>query len=82
MKAEGILTVIKYLRNFNPEKSNNPFAYITTIISNSFIGYITKQKKHSQIKKDLFDNKEKFIEFDKSLASDDRAIDYRLMMDN
>lgn len=69
------------MRNFNPDKSNNPFAYITTIMSNAFIGYITKQKKHSQIKKDLFEAREKFIEYDRSLAEEDVAFDYRVMMD-
>lgn len=76
-KLNGILTTIKYVHNFNEEKSNNPFAYITTIITNSFIGYITKQKRHSQIKNDLFDAKEKFSESNVSLTDDDRAFDYR-----
>lgn len=76
-KQNGILTVLKYLRNFDPEKSNNPFAYITTIISNSFIGYITKQKKHSKIKNDLFDLKDASVEFEQCLSEKDKAFDYR-----
>lgn len=59
MKAEAMLTVIKYLKNFDPEKSQNPFAYITQICSNSFMGYINKQKRHSKIKTHLFDNKDR-----------------------
>lgn len=50
MIAESVLTVVKYLKNFNPDKSTNAFAYITQIIKNSFKLYITEQKKHSKIK--------------------------------
>lgn len=55
MVAEAILTVIKYLHNFNPEKSNNPFAYITEVCARSFWMYIKTQKKHSHIKQELWD---------------------------
>jgi DNA-directed RNA polymerase specialized sigma subunit len=50
MISESVLTCVKYLKNFNPEKSSNAFAYITQIIKNSFKLYITDQKKHSVIK--------------------------------
>ena len=54
MIAEGILTVCKYLHNFDPEKSNNPFAYITQICNNTFKSYIKGQKRHSVIKNTLY----------------------------
>lgn len=54
MRCEALLTVLKYLHNFNEEKSQNPFAYITQIIYNSFRMYINKQKKHSKIKNQLY----------------------------
>ena len=52
MISEAVLTVIKYMHNFDPKKQKypNPFAYFTTIIHNAFINYIRKQKKHSKIK--------------------------------
>ena len=50
MISEAVLTCIKYLRNFKPEKSQNPFAYVTQICKNSFKAYIKKQKTHSLIK--------------------------------
>ena len=28
MIADAVLTCVKYCKNFNPEKSNNPFGYI------------------------------------------------------
>ena len=52
MISESVLTVLKYMHNFDPNKSKNPncFAYFTTIIYHSFLNYIKKQKKHSKIK--------------------------------
>ena len=78
MKSEAIFTCIKYLKNFNPEKSQNPFAYITQICSNAFIAYITKQKKHSNIKNKLFENQEMLIA---SVDEEDKAINYTLFTD-
>ena len=52
MISESMLTCIKYMHNFDPIKYKrpNPFAYFTSIIKNSFLNYIRKQKKHSEIK--------------------------------
>ena len=52
MISEAVLTCLKYMHNFNPNKYKypNPFAYFTTIIYHSFLNYIRKQKKHSEIK--------------------------------
>lgn len=56
MISEAILTCIKYIHNFNPEKSKNPFAYISTICQRSFLMFIKKQKKHSEIKDTCYNN--------------------------
>lgn len=53
MIGEGIITVIKYMHNFTEGK--NAHAYISKISQNAFIQYIQKQKKHSQIKDELYD---------------------------
>jgi len=50
MIGEAVLTCCRYLKNFNPDKSKNPFSYITQICLNSFINYIKIQNRHSQIK--------------------------------
>ena len=62
MVAEGILTTVKYLKNFDPEKSQNPFAYITKIGYMAFIAYIKKQKKHCEIKKICYEFHEQKME--------------------
>ena len=50
MISDGIENCLQYLDNFNPEKSNNPFAYFTQIIYYAFIRRIQKEKKQSNIK--------------------------------
>ncbi len=68
MKSEAHVAIIKGLRNFNLEKSNNPFAYITQIAWNAFIAFIGNEKKKSKTKKRLFDLKE-IIQEDDSLCA-------------
>lgn len=60
MVQDAALTCVKGLHNFDPEKSNNPFAYITTICSNAFKHYLKTQKKHRQIKDTCYKNSDVF----------------------
>ena len=50
MISDGIENCLHYIHNFNPEKSNNPFAYFTQIIYYAFIRRIQKEKKQLYIK--------------------------------
>ena len=50
MISDGIENCLQYLDNFNPTKSNNPFAYFTQIIYYAFIRRIQKEKKQVTIK--------------------------------
>ena len=50
MISDGIENCLQYLNNFNPETSNNPFAYFTQIIYYAFIRRIQKEKKQTTIK--------------------------------
>ena len=50
MIADGIENCIQYFRNFNPDKSKNPFAYFTQIIYYAFLRRITKEKKQLYVK--------------------------------
>jgi hypothetical protein len=58
MVGEAVLTCLKYLHNFDPDKQikPNPFAYIGTIVHRSFVNYIKKQKKHKYIKDYCYNN--------------------------
>ncbi len=50
MIGDGIENCLRYVNNFNPEKSNNPFSYFTQIIYYAFIRRIQKEKKQSHVK--------------------------------
>ena len=45
MISDGIENCVQYIHNFNPEKSQNPFAYFTQIIHYAFLRRIQKEKK-------------------------------------
>ena len=50
MICDGIENCLQYINNFNPEKSQNAFAYITQIIYYAFLRRIQKEKKQAAIK--------------------------------
>ena len=53
MVSDGIENCLQYLGNFNPAKSNNPFAYFTQIIYYAFVRRIQKEKKQVEVKQKL-----------------------------
>ena len=50
MICDGIENCIMYFRNFDPTKSNNPFAYFTQIIYFAFLRRIAREKKQLYVK--------------------------------
>lgn len=42
---DGVENCLKYIEKFDPEKSNNPFAYFTQVIWFAFLQRIAKEKK-------------------------------------
>ncbi len=50
MISDGIENCVQYIKNFDPEKSNNPFAYFTQIIYYAFLRRIQAEKKQVHIK--------------------------------
>ena len=50
MICDGIENCVQYIKNFDPEKSSNPFAYFTQIIYYAFLRRIQKEKKQLEIK--------------------------------
>ena len=50
MIGDGIENCVQYIHNFDPNKSNNPFAYFTQIIYYAFLRRIQKEKKQLEIK--------------------------------
>ena len=56
MISDGIENCLQYMDNFNPEKSDNPFAYFTQIIYYAFIRRIQKEKKQVLVKQKIIEN--------------------------
>jgi len=56
MISDGIENCLQYIDNFNPDKSNNPFAYFTQIIWFAFLRRIQKEKKLLYVKYKLTEN--------------------------
>lgn len=50
MVSDGMVDCISAIYNFNPDKTDNPFAYFTQIAWNAFIRRIHKEKKQNYIK--------------------------------
>lgn len=50
MRSEALLTCVKYAHNFDPEKSQNAFAYFTQIIHHAFTQVLNKEKNISTMK--------------------------------
>lgn len=57
MISDGIENSLKYISNFDPDKSNNPFAYFTQIIYYAFVRRIQREKKHLYTKYKLINQK-------------------------
>ena len=55
MVCDGIENCVQYINNFNPEKSQNPFAYFTQIIHYAFLRRIQREKKQMEIKNKILE---------------------------
>ena len=53
MVSFAMVNLMANALKFNPEKSNNPFAFYTTAIRNSFLQYLADEKKHRDIRDSL-----------------------------
>lgn len=50
MIGDGYENCVRYIHNFDPDKSNNPFSYITLIIHRAFVRRIQKEQVQSYVK--------------------------------
>ena len=55
MVCDGIENCVQYIHNFNPEKSQNPFAYFTQIIHYAFLRRIQREKRQLEIKNKILE---------------------------
>jgi hypothetical protein len=90
MISDGIENCLHYIHNFNPERSNNPFAYFTQIIFYAFIRRIQKEKKQLYIKYKSMQNYEiapEYMDYKNSTnnsvsLSDYGNSDFKVMVDD
>lgn len=74
MISDGIENCICYIDNFDPFKSDNPFAYFTQIIYFAFLRRIQKEKKQLYIKHKTLENSLVFNELFIQGAVEDKDI--------
>jgi hypothetical protein len=55
MISDGIENCVQYVHNFDPQKSQNPFAYFTQIIHYAFVRRIGKEKRQLEIKNKILE---------------------------
>lgn len=53
MESFALMTVSKVWRSFNPEKSNNPFAYFTQVIKRAFYQFQNSERRQRDISNEL-----------------------------
>jgi DNA-directed RNA polymerase specialized sigma24 family protein len=70
MISDGIENCVQYIHNFNPERSQNPFAYFTQIIHFAFLRRIQKEKKQLEIKTKIIER----TGFDEVMVIDDNLL--------
>jgi DNA-directed RNA polymerase specialized sigma subunit len=83
MISDGIENCIQYIHNFDPEKSQNPFAYFTQIIHYAFLRRIQREKRQLEIKNKILE-KTGFDEvfFDDGGIDGSNYSDYNSIKDN
>jgi hypothetical protein len=55
MISDGIENCVQYIHNFDPKKSQNPFAYFTQIIHYAFLRRIQREKRQLEIKNKILE---------------------------
>ena len=82
MISDGIENCVQYIHNFNPEKSQNPFAYFTQIIHYAFLRRIQREKRQLEIKNKIIEKSGYSEVFDDSNKIDgDNYSDYNQIKD-
>ena len=81
MISDGIENCVQYIHNFNPEKSQNPFAYFTQIINYAFLRRIQKEKKQLEIKNKILEKTGYEQVFERDTLDDGNYSEYNQIKD-
>ncbi len=82
MISDGIENCIHYIKNFDPNKSKNPFAYFTQIIYYAFLRRIQKEKKQLYIKHKSLEQSIIFDSLVTTMDGDNRGVHIDLLLSN
>lgn len=82
MISDGIENCLLYIDNFDPEKSQNPFAYFTQIIYYAYLRRIQKEKRQTYIKYKMMQKQDLFSELVTQSTSGDNDYDIGLTPDS
>lgn len=55
MRSEAVLSLLQGALKFNPQKSQNPFGYLTQIVTHSFLTTLEKEKRVRNIRDTLIE---------------------------
>jgi hypothetical protein len=78
MISDGLENCVVAIHSFNPEKSNNPFAYFTQIIWYAFLRRIEKEKKQTYVKYKALEN----IAFEEMLSESEGELYSKYDLEN
>jgi len=81
MICDGIENCVQYIHNFNPEKSQNPFAYFTQIIHFAFLRRIQREKRQLEIKNKILERTGYSEVFDDNTVDGSNYSDYNSIKD-
>ena len=81
MISDGIENCVQYIHNFNPGKSQNPFAYFTQIIHYAFLRRIQKEKKQLEIKNKILEKTGYDQVFERDTLDDGNYSEYNQIKD-
>ena len=82
MISDGIENCVQYIHNFDPDKSQNPFAYFTQIIHYAFLRRIQREKRQLEIKNKIIERSGYSEVFDDNNRLDgDNYSDYNSIKD-
>jgi hypothetical protein len=81
MISDGIENCVQYIHNFDPEKSQNPFAYFTQIIHYAFLRRISREKRQLEIKNKILERSGYSEVFEDSSIDGSNYSDYNSIKD-
>ena len=69
MVSDGLQNCIKYMNNFNPEKTTNPFGYFSRILWNAYILRILEEREQTYVKYKALEEAALFSEIQSAYAN-------------